>query len=62
MTARMSRRDFATLAAALCLTSPASAQEKPSPLIMRAIPGTGDPVHLSDAPGAAWLTDACDAV
>lgn len=42
MTARMSRRDFATLAAALWLTPPASAQESPSPLIMRAIPGTGE--------------------
>lgn len=40
--ARISRRDFATLAAALCLAPPALAQENASPHIMRAIPGTGE--------------------
>jgi len=42
MMAGMSRRDFAALAAALWLTPRAAAQENASPLIMRAIPGTGE--------------------
>jgi aryl-alcohol dehydrogenase-like predicted oxidoreductase len=42
MMARISRRDFAGLAAALWLTPPARAQEHPSPLMTRAIPGTGE--------------------
>ena len=40
--ARISRRDLATLAATLWLSPPAWAQESASPIIMRAIPGTGE--------------------
>ena len=42
MTARISRRELAGLAAALWLTPPALAQEKAAPLITRAIPSTGE--------------------
>ncbi|HEX6840334.1 MAG TPA: aldo/keto reductase [Stellaceae bacterium] len=59
MTARISRRDFAALAAALWLTPPASAQEKPSPLIMRAIPGTGEPIPAVGL-GTASVFDSDD--
>jgi aryl-alcohol dehydrogenase-like predicted oxidoreductase len=59
MMARMSRRDFAGLVAALGLTRPALAQESPSPLIMRAIPGTGERIPAVGL-GTAAVFDSDD--
>src|SRR5690348_12102507 len=57
--ARISRRELATLAAALWLSPPALAQEGASPLLMRAIPSTGERIPAVGL-GTAVVFDSDD--